>query len=192
LRIIAGTAKGRRLYTPAKSTAKLPGRSIRPTADRAREALFSIIGREVENARVLDLYAGTGALGLEALSRSAARAVFVDSSRQAIGIIRKNIKLCGFTERAVVFRRDLIKGFSFLARQVEGISFSLVFIDPPYRMGFAPKIVQELADADIVLPGALAVLEESADTEPVDQVEGIELVDRRNYGDTGFFFYRKG
>jgi len=179
------------LQTPSKSTAKKSGHRIRPTADRAREALFSIIGRTVENATVLDLYAGTGALGLEALSRSAERAAFVDKSPEAIQIINKNIELCGFSDRALVFKRDLSKGLSFLAKQLPGTFFSIVFVDPPYRKDLSAGMLQELAETDILCAEALVVIEEEASAELPAQVADLTLVDQRRYGETGFWFYRQ-
>lgn len=178
------------MQTPSKSPAKYPSHPIRPTADRAREALFSIIGREVENATVLDLYAGTGALGLEALSRSASRAVFVDNSPQAVMIINKNIELCGFSERTLVLKRDLSKGLSFLTRQLTGTFYSVVFVDPPYRKGLAADILQELAKTDLLIAGALVIIEEDAFAELPAQVADLTLFDQRRYGETGFWFYR--
>ena len=128
MRIIAGTARGRQLQTPSKSTAGYSGQLIRPTADRSREALFSIIGQEIKGATVLDLYAGTGALGLEALSRSAKRVVFVDNNPHAIKLIEKNIELCGFSDQTLVLKRDLSKGLSFLAKQLPEIKFSIILL----------------------------------------------------------------
>jgi 16S rRNA (guanine966-N2)-methyltransferase len=191
LRIIGGKAKGRRLQTPSTRTAKYSGQLIRPTADRGREALFSIIGREVENATVLDLYAGTGALGLEALSRSARQAVFVDNSLHAVQIINKNVALCGFDDRTHVFKRDLSKGLYFLTKQLPGATFSIVFIDPPYRKGLSAGILQELAVVDFLSPEALIVVEEDALIELSAQVAELTLVDQRRYGETGFWFYRQ-
>jgi 16S rRNA (guanine966-N2)-methyltransferase len=179
------------LQAPAKTTAKYSGKAtIRPTADRAREALFSIIGREIENAMVLDLFAGTGALGLEALSRYAHMAVFVDSSPEAVQLINKNVELCGFSDRAVILKRDLSKGLYFLSRQLSEALFSIVFIDPPYRKGLAEKMLQEIAVGKFLSSDALVVVEEDALTEIVSRVAGLNLVDQRRYGDTGFWFYR--
>jgi len=191
LRVIGGKAKGRRLRTPSTGSAKYSGQKIRPTADRAREALFSIIGLEVKGATVLDLYAGTGALGLEALSRFAQRAVFVDNSQQAVQLINKNVALCGFYDRAHVFKRDISKGLYFLAKQLPGITFSIVFIDPPYRKGLSADILQELAASDFLAPEAFVVVEEDARTELQVQVAELRLVDQRCYGETGFWFYRQ-
>jgi 16S rRNA (guanine966-N2)-methyltransferase len=178
------------LQTPAKSPAKCSGQLIRPTADRAREALFNIIGNEVENAVVLDLYAGTGALGLEALSRAAERAVFVDNSLQAVKIINKNIELCGFSSRALVLKSDLSKGLSFLKKKLHGTSFTLVFVDPPYGKGFSAEMLQELPGSALLFHKALVVVEENAFADLGEKVAGLTLIDQRRYGETGFWFYR--
>jgi 16S rRNA (guanine966-N2)-methyltransferase len=191
LRIIGGTARGRRLQTPSKSTAKYSSHPIRPTADRAREALFSIIGLEIKGATVLDLYAGTGALGLEALSRSAQRAVFVDNNLQAIQLIEKNIELCGFSDRALVLQRDLSRGLYFLAEQLPGIRFSVIFIDPPYRKGLSAAMLLEIEKTNLLSADVLVVVEENAFSGLESKVEELRLVDQRRYGETGFWFYRR-
>jgi len=179
------------LQTPSKSTAKNTGRSIRPTSDRAREALFNIIGQEVRNAYVLDLFAGTGALGLEALSRSARLAVFVDHSSQAVRLIEKNINLCGFSDRSLVAKRDLSKGLYFLEKLLPGAEFSIIFADPPYRKGAAGNMLFEINKTDFLSDGGLVVIEEDALEELPAGVDDLRLVDRRRYGDTGFWLYRK-
>jgi 16S rRNA (guanine966-N2)-methyltransferase len=184
LRIIAGSAKGRRLATPAMTK----GRPlIRPTSDRAREALFSIIGPAVEEARVLDLFAGTGALGLEALSRGAAFALFVDRHQQATALIRENIDLCGFAEKARILQWDLDKGLAFLEGQP---AFSLVFLDPPYGTNLAPRLLAELATGCHLAANSLVVAEDAAGERLPETSGRLQLADRRRYGDTGFWFYR--
>ena len=191
MRIIGGTAKGRRLQTPAKRPAEYAGRYIRPTADRAREALFNILGSRVEDATVLDLYAGTGALGLEALSRAAARAVFVDNNPRAIRIINKNIELCGFSERTRVIKRDLSKGLFFIGKQLPGVTFSMVFVDPPYRHDISAGMLAVLADSDILAPEAFVIIEDDARTKLPAEIADLLLVDQRRYGETGFWFYSR-
>ncbi|MDA8166056.1 MAG: 16S rRNA (guanine(966)-N(2))-methyltransferase RsmD [Desulfobacteraceae bacterium] len=187
MRIIAGTARGRRLAAPARTKGKPP---IRPTADRAREALFSILGPAVAGARVLDLFAGTGALGLEALSRGAAYAVFVDRNREAVALIRENIRLCGFDDRALLIQRDLAKGLGFLA-ELAAPDFSLVFFDPPYGTGMAARLVVELKKGKGLATGAIVVAED-APGEELPQASGtLRLFDRRRYGDTGFWLYHR-
>jgi len=178
------------LQTPAKSTAKYPVQSIRPTADRSREALFNIIGQEIEGAAVLDLYAGTGALGLEALSRSAMQAVFVDNNPQAVQLIEKNIDLCGFSDRTLVLKWDLSKGLYFLAKKLPEIKFSIIFIDPPYRKGLSSTMLQEIGKTNVLSPGGLIVVEEDIVAEMPEMDTELSLVDQRCYGETGFWFYR--
>jgi 16S rRNA (guanine966-N2)-methyltransferase len=203
LRIIGGTARGRRLQTPSKSTAKCSGYLIRPTADRAREALFSIIGQEIKDATVLDLYAGTGAFGLEALSRTAQRAVFVDNNPQAVKLIEKNIDLCGFSDRTLVLKRDLSKGLYFLEKQLPEIRFSIIFIDPPYGKRsiifidppygkrLSATMLHEIEKINLLSSDVLVVVEEDTLAELPSKVTELRLVDQRRYGDTGFWFYRR-
>ena len=179
------------MQTPSKSTAKYPGQLIRPTADRSREALFSIIGQEVEGATVLDLYAGTGALGLEALSRSAMRVVFVDNNPQAVQLIEKNIELCGFSNRTLVLKRDLSEGLYFLAKQLPEVKFSIIFIDPPYRKELSAIMLQEIEKTDILSSDGLVVVEDDTIADLSSMATELNLVDQRRYGETGFWFYRR-
>jgi 16S rRNA (guanine966-N2)-methyltransferase len=166
VRVIAGEFKGRRLYTPR-------GARTRPTADRVREALFSMLG-DVSGARVLDLYAGSGALGIEALSRGAESAVFVEREQRALAALRRNLEAVGAD--AVVRRQDVLR---FLARP-EG-TFDLVFCDPPYDV--APAVAPALYDA---LPGLAEenarIVTESDKRNPL--LLSLPLVVERSYGDT--------
>jgi len=187
VRIIAGTARGRRLVTPARGSG---AQSIRPTADRAREALFSIIGAEVMGGAVLDLFAGTGALALEALSRGAASALLVDRGHQALEIVRRNIALCGFADRALVLKRDLARGLAPLRQAAPPTGFDLVFLDPPYGQGLGQQVLAELADSGLVAPAGLVVAEEASGAVFADRYGGLVLRDHRRYGDTGFWLFR--
>jgi len=187
MRIIAGTARGRRLSSPGSGTF-----DIRPTSDRAREAVFNILAGQVAGARVLDLFAGTGALGLEALSRGAESAVFVDKSHSAVSLIGKNIQLCGFWEKSVVLKRDLTRSLSFLQPYTTTAGgFSLVFIDPPYKTLLAETVILELGKEQIVSPGGLLVAESSAGGQLPTEISVFSLVDKRVYGEAGFWFYKK-
>ena len=170
MRVIAGTWGGRRLQAPR-------GQSTRPTSDRVREALFSVLGGRVAGARVLDLYAGSGALGIEALSRGAGSAVFVDTAPAALRAIRANLEALGAD--ADVRRADALRflgGASADARQ-----YDLVFLDPPYRL--AGRLGRELSEAlpPVLAPGAVVVTESDRRT-PLD-IE-LPLHDERRYGDT--------
>ncbi len=186
MRIIAGSARGRRLATPGRKVAKP---LIRPTADRAREAVFSILGARVTDAVVLDLFAGTGALALEALSRGARRAVLVDKLPQAIELINHNVGLCGFSEDTIVMKRDLLKGLFFMAKMVPAPEFSLVFLDPPYGRQLADKLLTELGGMALITAGAMVVAEENTQAQLADSYGPLVLIDQRRYGDTAFWMY---
>lgn len=177
MRIIAGSAKGRRLDGPK-------GSSTRPMTGRAREALFSSLGRVVVGARVLDLFAGSGALGLEALSRGARRAVFVEIDRAALVALRHNIEATGLS--GTVVRSDV--GEWLETRQEP--AFDLVFVDPPYSLSLASvtDLIHQLVT--IVADGATIVVHRRFGDDPPAPA-GLELVDRRRYGDTELFRYQK-
>lgn len=188
MRIIAGIAKGRRLFSPPLG--KGGKGEIRPTSDRAREALFNVLAGSVDGARVLDLCAGTGALGLEALSRGADQALFVDNGKTAIALICKNIHACGFEVKSTVLKRDLTKGLFFLQSHcTEG--FTLVFADPPYKNKFLHKILGELGKGDMMCSKGLLIAETSAKDKFPDEISGLTLIDQRSYGEAGFWIYRK-
>lgn len=187
MRIISGKAGGRKLVTP-------PGRSrdIRPTSDRAREALFNILGDRVVGARVLDLYAGTGALGLEALSRGASQLILVDHFRPALDIISRNIALCGSPgDNVALVRHDLRKGLPPTLVQGENSHpFDLIFLDPPYDQGLSLRTLQHLDNSNLLAPDTIVVAEDRSSESLPDSLTYLELTDTRRYGDTGFWLYR--
>jgi len=190
LRIISGQARGRKLFTPGHSNL------IRPTTDRAREALFSIIGNKVLSARVLDLYAGTGALGLEALSRGASQVVFVDKHHKALELIQKNCKLCiqalspGQVQKAIIIKHDLNRGLEFKGDEsFNSGTFDLVFLDPPYEKGLAEKSLAALDASQLITSSTLVIAEECSGEILPDSFTRLTLSDQRRYGDTGFWFY---
>ena len=176
MRIIAGTAKGRRLVAPPK------GRSIRPTTDRVRESLYALVTarRNLQGAQVLDLFAGTGALGCEALSRGAARATFVDRSRAAFKAIRENLQRIGR------FPQEIISGaVGPTVRQMRG-RFDLILLDPPYQQDLVAPTILLLVDRALLMPGAL-VAAEHAPNEPLPleaELVGLEHLTTRTYGNT--------
>ena len=179
MRIIAGEMRSRSILAPK-------GTDTRPTLDRTRESLFNILAAECPESRVLDLYAGSGALALEALSRGAHSAVLCDCSREAARVIRQNISSLRLEDRArFLFMQDQ-QAVTLLGR--EGAKFDLVFLDPPYRLDTAPAC-KALAEAHVLLPGALVVIEHAAASLP-QPGEGYELTDRRTYRDTMISFYR--
>jgi 16S rRNA (guanine966-N2)-methyltransferase len=175
LRVVAGTARGRRLVAP-KSDA-------RPTADRAKEALFTALGADrFTGAIVLDLYAGSGALGIEALSRGAASAVFVDRDRRAEDAIRTNLAHTGFAEQARVTRASAT---AFLRRQPPDRPFDVVFVDPPYDLDAhaLTAVLDTLGAPGLLAPGAIVVVETRRDAPPrLPTGWGVQW--QRTYGDT--------
>jgi 16S rRNA (guanine966-N2)-methyltransferase len=176
MRVVGGRLRGRALAAPK-------GDAIRPTSDRTRESLFNILahahGNPVTGARVLDLFAGTGALGIEALSRGAGFALFVDEGAAARALIRQNIEALGLAAAARVFRRDATK----LGPAHPVAPFGLVFLDPPYRKGLAERALASLRAGGWLLPDALIVVEEAADA-GFAAPEGFVELDRRAYDDT--------
>lgn len=183
MRVISGTARGRKLTS-------FQGDNIRPTADRVKESLFSIINSNfgpLDEIAVLDLFSGTGNLGIEALSRGAANAVFVDENPRSINILRKNIDLCGFADRADVLQASAEYGIKLLSKK--GKKFNLVFLDPPYNKGFVDKTLQEIARAGILEEATIVIAEHSLREIPAEKYDGLSLTDRRKYGDTEISFY---
>jgi 16S rRNA (guanine(966)-N(2))-methyltransferase RsmD len=176
VRIVAGTARGRRLAAPH-------GEGTRPTSDKVRGAIFNLLGQFFDGGRVLDLYSGTGALALEALSRGFTAATCVEASPRAAAAILENAATCGFADRVTVIRRRVTD----VLPALPAASFELAFLDPPYAEGPGAA----LAALDRVLkPGSLAVAEHDRRAPPPDRVGGLALQDRRAYGDTGISIYR--
>jgi 16S rRNA (guanine966-N2)-methyltransferase len=176
MRIVGGEFRGRPLATPRSS-------AIRPTTDRTREAVFNVLAHRfagrLEGARVLDLFAGTGALGLEALSRGAFFSLFVEESAEGRGLIRENVEAFGLQGRTKIFRRDATR----LGEIGTMLPFDLFLADPPYGRDFAGKALAAARAGGWLRHGALCVVEEAAGA-PFDAGTGFALVDEREYGDT--------
>jgi 16S rRNA (guanine(966)-N(2))-methyltransferase RsmD len=180
VRVIAGRERGRRLLCPA-------GLRVRPTADRVKEALFNILQERIRGARVLDLFAGTGALGIEALSRGASWAVFVDNHPASLAAIRANLNQCRFNAEARVIKCDAL---AFLERGVYPYGpYDLIFADPPYRRNFAEALLEKITPAVMALDGILA-LEHARDEEVPERAGAMVRVRSERYGDTVLSFYR--
>ena len=180
MRIIGGEARGRTLVAPA-------GAKTRPTQDYVRESLFNILRGDVEDARVLDLFAGTGALSLEAISRGAAEAVLIDTDRAACDAIRQNIERVRVKERCRLIPRDYRQAIDSLA--VSAKAFDLVFIDPPYRMENTGEMCAALYDKGLLSKSCLLVVEHRRGKAP--QLDArFEAYDLRKYGDTEITFVR--
>jgi 16S rRNA (guanine966-N2)-methyltransferase len=180
MRIIAGRFRGKPLVTPADE-------SIRPTADRVRESIFDILasrlGQSFEGLRVLDLFAGTGAMGLEALSRGAAGVVLVDTGVEARGVIRDNIEAMGSGGVAKLLRRDATA----LGPSGTMGAFDLIFLDPPYQQGLGEKALASARDGGWIAPDATIVLEESRNA-VLALPDGFMLDDKRQYGGAAVYF----
>jgi len=182
MRVIAGEAKGLRLKSP-------PVRHLRPTSDLVRGAVFDMLASQgVDLSRVLDLYAGSGALGIEALSRGASWCDLVDRDRAACATIRQTLALAGFQERARVLCLPVERALE-SALGGEG-PYSLVLIDPPYEEESAVAVVERLAASPLVAPGSTLVLEHAWRRPPPDELGPLKLAARRRHGDTGVSIYR--
>jgi 16S rRNA (guanine(966)-N(2))-methyltransferase RsmD len=184
MRITGGTLRSRALRAPR-------GEATRPTSDRVREALFGILGSagRLDGARVLDLYAGTGALALEALSRGAAQATLVESSRDALAAVRANVEALGVDDRARVVAADVRGAARRLARAGP---FDLVLADPPWALvdtGEAPRAIAGIVRAGALGPDALVVLEHAARSTP-PEIDCLARGESRHYGDTALTFYK--
>ena len=175
MRIISGRFKGRRLTAPA-------GMDTRPTADRIKESIFNILGHSIRNTKVLDLFAGTGALGIEALSRGAESAVFVDQADKAVSAIRHNVRRLEVEDRINIIRWNIRKNLNCLTSIKR--NFDLVFMDPPYERDFVSPTLANLISCGALYPNGRIVIEHGI-REPVDVAfEMLSLVDQRSFGKT--------
>ncbi len=182
MRVVGGAFRGRTLASPKPGAA-----GIRPTTDRTRESLFNILAHnwpdKLDGARVLDLFAGTGAVGIEALSRGAAMALFIEQSAEGRGLIRANIEAFGLQGRSKLFRRDATRMGDVGTME----PFDFVFADPPYGKGFGERALAALRDGGWLKPDALVVVEEAA-TAGFSPPDGFRLADSREFGDTRMYF----
>jgi 16S rRNA (guanine966-N2)-methyltransferase len=181
MRLTGGTDRGRKLRGPR-------GSGTRPTASRVRQAIFNILG-PAPDAPVLDLFAGTGALGIEALSRGAPKAVFVERDARALATLGRNLRELGLDSRAVIMAGNVVAALSRLAPNQE--PFAWVFVDPPYASDEADRTLCALAGCGALAPGAVVIVEHDKRNVPPDAAGELHLVDRRYYGDTGVSFFRR-
>jgi 16S rRNA (guanine966-N2)-methyltransferase len=174
MRIVAGEARGRKITAPS-------GRGVRPTTDRVREALFSHLGERVVGARVLDLFAGSGALGLEALSRGAKNACFVEHAEQALLVLRRNISSLEMSDRAMVMATHALTALRRLDKMKE--SFDLVFLDPPYESSLLQESIDAINLSSVLAPSALVIAEHPRNRIPVIP-KSLQIITSKRYGDT--------
>jgi 16S rRNA (guanine966-N2)-methyltransferase len=187
VRITGGTIRGRRLIGP-----KPNDNAIRPTSDRVREAIFNILASAVSGKAVLDLFAGTGAFGLDALSRGAESVVFVDRDRAALELIARNLKTCCIDAATRAFQLDLRRNSSLgrLQRHLpEKHLFNLVFLDPPYEKKLAENLLKMIESSGILADESLVIVEERQNQKLPTTVNRLRLTDQRRYGKTGLWFY---
>ena len=183
MRVISGKAGGLRLNS-------LKGLATRPTADRIKESLFNIINPFISNAEVLDLFAGTGALGIEALSRGAKAATFIDKCRDSIALIKSNLEHTGLSQISEVYLLDYetaIKKLSGLGKR-----YNIVFIDPPYSKGMELKAVELLLQCGLAATDCMLIIETEQKLSLPEKLFGATRVDKREYGRTAISFYRVG
>lgn len=173
MRIIAGSLKGR-------SIATMEGRDTRPTLDRVKEALFGKLQFRIQNRSVLDLFAGSGSLGLEALSRGAARAAFNDASRAAVGVVKKNVETFGVSDRAEITCMDYAAALRSYA--AAGKKFDIAFLDPPYDSGVAQKAAEMIVQLGLLAEDGLIVIEHNEKSVPQSVPGLFAVTDRRKYG----------
>lgn len=182
MRVISGTLRGKKLKT-------LEGENTRPTLDRVKEALFSIIQFDIENASVLDLFAGSGSLGIETLSRGAKQVIFCDNSKDAIEIIKQNVAATRFTEKSEIINKDYMSTLEAIKHQ----KFDIIFLDPPYRSDFAKESLNYIITNDLLSKNGIVIIEtdDINKKQGILDTKGIKIVDTRKYGSVMLIFVRK-
>ncbi len=183
MRIVSGRFRGTKLYAPKSG-------ATRPTSDKVRQAVFNVLAHgiedfQIEGRRALDLFAGTGAMGLEALSRGARYCLFIEESAEARAALRRNVEALGLTGASRIWRRDATR----LGPAGNLDAFGLAFLDPPYGRGMGERALAAMVEGGWIETGGIAVLEEAAGTE-IDVPRGYELIDQRRYGDTNVMILR--
>ena len=176
MRVITGTARGRKLKTPE-------GMDIRPTTDNVKESIFNIIQFDIEGRRVLDLFAGTGQLGIECLSRGASEVVFIDSSREAVKIVKENLKTCGFS--APVLQLDAVNYLRGCGK------FDLIIIDPPYDSPVYDTVLETINSVDILSDGGIIICESRREKALPEMTAPYRKAKEYNYGKVKLCLYRK-
>lgn len=181
MRVISGTAKGRQLKSVSSS-------NTRPTTDKVKEALFNIITPYLNGGVVLDLFAGTGGLGIEALSRGMEHGIFVDQSKYSIDVINENIDACGFNNITEVYRNDADRALKVLTKR--NISFDLVFLDPPYKMGRLEELITFFAEHDLLNQGGIIVAEHDSKVILPEKISTYQRIKQNIYGTIGLSIYK--
>jgi 16S rRNA (guanine966-N2)-methyltransferase len=181
MRVISGSAKGR----PLKA---VPGTGTRPTTDKVKEAIFSMIGPYFEGGQVLDLFAGTGGLSIEALSRGMDNAVLTDIDKKSIDTIKSNLQAAGMTEQAGIYCTDARRALKALMKR--DAKFDLVFLDPPYKIKIARELLEQLDQMNLLNPDATIVVEHDTEDAYDDPIGRLQWIRRAEYGDTAVTIFR--
>ncbi len=182
MRVIGGHARGRRLKVPK-------GRGLRPTSARVKEALFDILPHDLSGAKVLDLFAGTGNVTIEALSRGATEAILIDSSNESGKAIRENLRRLRLAERTKVWVVPVARGVRLLARR--GETFDMIFLDPPYEQGRLAPSIKAVAEGGLLRPAGVLIAEHSFREQLESRYGTLVLVDQRRYGSTRLSFFKQ-
>ena len=180
LRVIGGTARGVPLKSPDP-------KNTRPTMDRTKESLFNILMPYISDARVLDLFSGSGSLGIESLSRGAKEAVFVDNSKNCRNIIIENLKKTRLEDRSTVIAMDVTKAIKLLSSR--NAKFDIIFMDPPYNMNFIAKTIQNIVEFDIIAEEGILACEHHVDEQAPERMGNLLKVRTKEYGETIYSFY---
>lgn len=183
MRIISGKARGKKLKAPKNN-------DIRPTLDRVKESLFNIISPVIRDSVFLDLFCGSGAIGLEALSRGANMVYFIDNNDESLKLAKENIKSCSFDEDNYTINKT--DALSFISKSSsDNIKFDVIYMDPPYGFKKLDILLQEISRSDIMNPGSLLIAETDKNDEVPGHIEGLELIDQRIYSITKLTFYER-
>ena len=183
MRIISGKAKGTKLYT-------LEGTNTRPTLDRVKESIFNIMQGEIQDARVLDLFSGCGAIGLEFLSRGAEKAVLCDKSKDAIEIIKKNVKKTHMEEQTQILNTDFEEGLE----KVKTQKFDIIYLDPPYATNYISKAIKKIIGNEIITNESIIIIETDDEKRILEEIKNteVQIVDKRKYGRATIIFLKLG
>ncbi|MDK2822184.1 MAG: rRNA (guanine966-N2)-methyltransferase [Clostridia bacterium] len=182
MRVIAGMCRGKRLKS-------VKGLSTRPTADRVKEAVFNVLGSRIIEAKVLDLFGGTGNIGIEALSRGAKFVYFVEKDRKAVQIIKENVTWCNFNEKVEIYPVDCFKALKILKEK--NIKFNLVYLDPPYKLLIIDDLLEEIAKTDLLDVNGIIIAETAKNTELLSNFDHLNKVREDHYGDTKITYYQR-
>ncbi|OIJ13275.1 16S rRNA (guanine(966)-N(2))-methyltransferase RsmD [Anaerobacillus alkalilacustris] len=181
MRVISGTCKGR----PLKA---VPGTLTRPTTDKVKESIFNIIGPYFKGGQVLDLYAGSGGLGIEALSRGTDNVIFIDQNPKAVEIIKLNLKNCRFEDKVEVYRNEAMRALKAIAKRK--LKFDLIFLDPPYAKQRLEDEIDFIAKNDLLSQDGIIVTEHDANVSLSSSIDNLSCYRQEHYGDTGITIYK--